>query len=149
MKNAIGALIALAWAGAAGAADAPARLAESFSGRVTFEDPALAAAGVEVRLTDEDGAVISRATTDGDGEYALSAAPGAYVLYVGGRFEVPVTLVAQGGAARLDALLPEEMTAAGGAVRAEWLAVGGGLLLFAVPVGVLVAVSGNGLSVSP
>ena len=37
----------------------------------------------------------------------------------------------------------------GAAVPPSWLVAGAGVVLFAVPVGILIAASGNGLSVSP
>jgi hypothetical protein len=133
-------------ASASAAEVAAPRIAKSFFGRAIFAD-ATPAAGAEVVLL-RDGKEIARAVTDSDGAFSITASPGLCSLSVAGRVRAQVDIAEQGGTANVSALLPE--TAPAGAMGAtDWLIAGGGLVLFVAPVATMIAVSGNGLSVSP
>jgi hypothetical protein len=146
----------LAWLAVQGAAfsvEGPVttspRLAPRFSGRVGTEGTPAAVAGVQVILRRAEH-VVARTTTDLEGRFTLHAPAGSYVLSIADRFSTAVAVVDRGGAQNLSVFLPRASLSNHGSLsRAEWLAVGGGVVLFAVPVGVMIGASGNDLSVSP
>ena len=123
------------------------RLAPAFEGRIVDAVTGQGTAGVLVLLRNDRGEA-ARTTADADGRFAMQARPGAYVLEIGGRMGNAVTVAEQGGASTLTVLLPDGASA-GALSPFEWVMIGGGLAAFAAPVVTMIAVSGNGLSVSP